>query len=371
MANPIPPNQPPVPQNWGSSGVPTGPFSDQPPAHPTGWPAPAGQPGQPTRPGYSGDPAAHPSGPMAYPGGPGQLPPQWYPPNQPMAGGWGPSGANLPVPPGVSGPAVSQLRHWAEMPFVFGGLAVTIVAGLIAVGLISSGETELPTWALAALLGLLSPVIAFIMIRYQFWSVAANGIPVTPQQLPELHAIYAELMARMEVPWQPNLYVVNGNGLLNAFAAKCQLRRAYITLYSDLVDVAYELNDFTAVKFVLAHELGHVKCRHVSLWRLITTNVVRFVGLDASIIRAQEYSADRCASYYVPEGARTLVLLYAGKRVYRNVDIEAYMASVAAHKDGFWLKVVNLFSSHPVGFRRMTALYQVQSRGWNIHGKML
>ena len=209
------------------------------------------------------------------------------------------------------------------------------------------------------------------MIRFQFYSVAANGIPVTPQQLPELYAIYAELMAKMDVPWQPNLYVVNGNGVLNAFASKCQLRRAYITLYSDLVDVAYELNDFTAVKFVLAHELGHVKCRHVSLWRILTTSVVRFVGLDSTITRAQEYTADRCASFYVPEGARTLVLLYAGKRVYRNVDIEAYMASVAAHKDGLWLKLVNLFSSHPVGFRRMSALYQVQTRGWNIHGQML
>ena len=33
--------------------------------------------------------------------------------------------------------------------------------------------------------------------------------------------------------------------------------------------------------------------------------------------------------------------------------------------------VVNLFSSHPVGFRRMAALYQVQLRGWDVYGKML
>ena len=293
-----------------------------------------------------------------------------YPPGHQMPGGWA---GNVPpqrlaVP---TGPSVAQLRHWAEMPFVIGGLAVTIVAGVLAIAMISYGATELPTWALAGLLAVLTPLIAFFMIRYQFYSVASNGIPVTPHQLPELYAIYTELLAKMDVPWTPNLYVINGNGVLNAFASKCQLRRAYVTLFSDLVDVAYELNDFTAVKFVLAHELGHVKCRHVSLWRMLTTAVVRFVGLDATIIRAQEYTADRCASYYVPEGARTLVLLYAGKRVYRNVNIEAYMASVAAHKDGLWLKVVNLFSSHPVGFRRMTALYQVQLRGWDVYGKML
>ena len=46
-------------------------------------------------------------------------------------------------------------------------------------------------------------------------------------------------------------------------------------------------------------------------------------------------------------------------------------ASIAAHKDGLWLKLVNLFSSHPVGFRRMAALYQVQQRGWDVYGKML
>jgi hypothetical protein len=58
-------------------------------------------------------------------------------------------------------PTVPQLRHWAEMPFVLSGLAVTIIAAVIAAALIGRGDTEVPTWALAGLFAVISPLIAF------------------------------------------------------------------------------------------------------------------------------------------------------------------------------------------------------------------
>ena len=251
-----------------------------------------------------------------------------------------------------------------------GGLAVTICASLTAFWLLANGAT-IPEWGSVALLIWIVPLFTFFSIRWMYWSTISNGVEVTPRQLPEIHALYAQLLEEMDVPWTPRLYVLNGNGTLNAFASKCQLRRTYVVLYSDLVDVAYEFSDFAGVKFVLAHELGHIKCRHVDLWRVLATGVVALVRLDKSIIRAQEYTADRVASYYAPEGARHIMFLFAGKRIYRHVSMEEYMASVAAHKDGFWLRAANLFADHAVGFRRMSALYQVNEKGWDIHGRML
>ncbi|WP_370325367.1 M48 family metalloprotease [Euzebya sp.] len=95
------------------------------------------------------------------------------------------------------------------------------------------------------------------------------------------------------------------------------------------------------------------------------------IGLEPSLSRAQEYTADRCAARYVPEGARGLVVVYAGKRVYRHVDVDAYRRSVANHRDGLWLRLANLFSSHAVGFRRLQALSAVDQEGWDVHGRML
>ena len=125
----------------------------------------------------------------------------------------------------------------------------------------------------------------------------------------------------------PRLYVSNGNGVLNAYATKCQLTRAYVVIYSDLVDIAYEHGDFSTVRFALAHELGHVKCRHVSIWRQLLHPVARLLFLSPSIFRSQEYTADRVASYYAPEGAMGLSVLYAGKRMYRHMDVDAYFDS--------------------------------------------
>jgi hypothetical protein len=66
-----------------------------------------------------------------------------------------------------------------------------------------------------------------------------------------------------------------------------------------------------------------------------------------------------------------MMALYAGKRMYRRIDIDAYLASVRNHKDGFWLKFAHFWSAHAVGFRRIEPLSDIDSTGWDVHGKML
>ncbi len=268
-------------------------------------------------------------------------------------------------------PTVADLRHRAEVPMlVLAGLMT--IAGVIAATWAAGHGSPLPGWADAAIIGLAAPVIAGVaMIRFLYWRQIADSVEITENQLPEIYSAYRAVARRMGLEELPRLYLANGNGLLNAFSAKCQVKRSYVVIYSDIVDIAYELGDFDGVNFVLAHELGHIKCNHVALWRQGIMAVPRLLFLGRSVVRAQEYTADRCAAYYAPEGAESIMILFAGKRMYRRVDLKAYLDSVSDHRDGFWLKVANLASDHPVGFRRVQPLAELDTTGWDVHGRML
>lgn len=264
-----------------------------------------------------------------------------------------------------------MLRHRAEMPMLALCIALT-VAGIAIAGAAAAAGNEPPAWATVAIAGLAAPfVLGAVYIRLHFWKTIANGVEITPEQLPDVYKLYADLAQQMGITELPRLYLVNGNGTLNAFASKCQIRRTYVVIYSDLLDIAYEFDDFETVRFVLAHELGHITCGHVNLWRTAVRVLPSTLFLGQSMSRAQEYSADRVASYYAPKGANGLMVLFAGKRLYRRTNVAAYTASVNNHKNGFWLRFVNFLADHAVGFRRMDALARVERDGWDVHGKML
>ena len=278
-----------------------------------------------------------------------------------------------------STPTVRQFRHRSEVPMLVICGAVTVLALIVAATIAVGGGDE-PGWLRSALAGVvLGPIVVVLFFfRFNYWKTISSGIQVTDHQLPELHRLYDELAREMGfspdgegLEKTPLLYVKNGNGVLNAYATKCKVRRGYVVLHSDLLDVAYTHGHFDTIRFVLAHELGHIKCGHVSAWRLALQPIARLLFIGKSLTRAQEYTADRVGGYYAPEGALGLVSLFAGKHMGEQVDLDAYFESVADHEDGFWLKLANFYADHPVGFRRLPALRRVQEEGWDVHGRML
>ena len=267
-------------------------------------------------------------------------------------------------------PTVRDLRHRAEVPTLVAAGVMTVV-GLCVAAWAALGGIAIPAWASAALIGLATPFIAGLaIIRFTYWKEIADAVEITPTQLPEVHAAYVEIAEAMGIEKLPRLYLKNGNGGLNAFASKCQIRRAYVVIFSDLLDIAYEHGDLDGVRFVLAHELGHIHCGHVDLWRLAIMAVPRALFVGRTVTRAQEYTADRCAARFAPEGATSMMALFAGKRMYQKVDLDAYFDSVENHKDGFWLRFANFWADHAVGFRRMQPLRNIEATGWDVHGRM-
>lgn len=229
-----------------------------------------------------------------------------------------------------------------------------------------------PTGIMALVPGLIVlPFIMAILIRLSYWQVIGDAVEVHPTQFADLYAQYFDVAAEMGLSEVPRLYLANGNGALNAFASKCTVRKSFVVIYSDLLDLMYEHGDVNGVRFVLAHELGHVKMKHVAIWRFVLTVIPNYLWIGRSVTRAQEYTADRVAMHYAPEGAPSMMALFAGKRLYRRVDIDAYFRSFDNHKIGFWARLSNVLSTHPQGHRRMRALYEMHRNGLDHHGKML
>ncbi|WP_157432449.1 M48 family metallopeptidase [Aeromicrobium sp. Root472D3] len=188
-------------------------------------------------------------------------------------------------PSGSGLPPVRELRHRAEVPMLVLAGVSSVVAVAVFIVLVATNADQ-PGWLTSAVvLIVLGPLLAgLFFIRYMYWTTISNGVEVTPRQLPQLYELFAELGGRLGMTPDgegllklPRLYVTNGNGVFNAYATKCRIRRGYVVIYSDLLDIAFLNGDFETIRFVLGHELGHIHCRHVSVWRTILRPISRIL----------------------------------------------------------------------------------------------
>lgn len=86
---------------------------------------------------------------------------------------------------------------------------------------------------------------------------AARAVPVTPEQMPQYHAIVEELCERAGLP-VPRLYV-SPNPQPNAFATGRNPRHAAVCVTQGLL----ELMTWDEIRGVLAHELSHIRNRDI------------------------------------------------------------------------------------------------------------
>ena len=180
-----------------------------------------------------------------------------------------------------------------------------------------------------------------------------NGICVSENQFPEIHRLTQQLANQMQLHPTPSVYVLQAGGLLNAFATKF-LGRNFVIIYSDVLELAYEKGE-SALAFVICHELAHIKRNHLKWhWLLFTSMFIPFLG--AAYSRACEYTCDRFGAYYQPDGATLgLLALAAGKKLYRNVNLQEYI-NQAENERGFWVWFSEIISSHPNLPKRLKAL---------------
>lgn len=188
-------------------------------------------------------------------------------------------------------------------------------------------------------IGLFFYIQKILLVAY----VKGNGICVSEKQFPDVFNEYRLMADKLDLPQVPGLFIIQQGGMLNAFAVRFSGSN-YIAVYSDIF--ALMSSDPEVLKFVIGHELGHVKRSHMSkrFWTF-PSSVVPF--LTPAYSRACEYTCDNIGAALVKEKfIDGLVLLAAGKELYKKVDIGNYLTEAARHNT-LAVKFASLFMSHP------------------------
>jgi Zn-dependent protease with chaperone function len=263
-------------------------------------------------------------------------------------------------------PAPRQLRHPAEVPF----FTFMVVLNVVIVVVILRAAVVLPflpeelrstavaTGIRSALVALLLLVPGLIVVREtQRAAVRGTTVALSPTQFPELYRTAQSFAAELGLRRRPDIFLTNGNGSLNAFAAQAT-GHDYVVLSNELFANLYNDNR-EGLRFILGHEMGHIRLHHVSLWyQIAVAYSERIPLLGPTLSRLREYSCDRHGAYLAPGGATGLVLLASGRYTENEVHVEELVQQGRSLR-GFWVELAQLPRSHPFTVRRLERLYRI------------
>lgn len=196
------------------------------------------------------------------------------------------------------------------------------------------------------------PIIIAIFLLSLFFhavsigSIRGNGVRVSERQFPDVYERIQTLSYDMRLPRVPDVFILQSGGALNAFATRF-FGRNVVVLYSEVFELARQKGD-QELDFIIAHELAHVKRRHIwKNWLTLPAMWVPF--LSEAYSRAAEYTCDRHAAYYTNNGQASknaLTILGIGKVLYREVNEDAYLQQIQQESNPFvWLS--EKWSTHP------------------------
>jgi len=197
---------------------------------------------------------------------------------------------------------------------------------------------------LEAIPGFQTVVKAFLKIglEQQLHGISmASKIRLGPEQLPELYAKLPPVCKKLKIP-EPEFYL-EMSSMPNAYTSGDS--RVFLTVTSRLVE---DLDD-AELNAVIAHECGHIVCRHVlyhTMANLLLMGGASFLGVVDSLLtpvklalcywhRLSEFSADRAAAAVFGDAnpvVTTMIRLSGGpKTLTGKVNIDAYIAQAEAY----------------------------------------
>lgn len=181
--------------------------------------------------------------------------------------------------------------------------------------------------------------------------IKGNSIKVSEKQFPEIYNIVKETSDQLGFNDTPEIYIARGD--FNSFVTRFAKKR-YLLLLSELIETA-KSNDKEVLKFVVGHELCHLKRKHLEIEKwLYPSRLIPFLTLAHS--RACEYTCDRMGYYFSKEGAMAgIVILAAGKEIYTQVNLENYIED-SQSQASFWVWLSEKFLSHPHLSKRLIAI---------------
>lgn len=230
------------------------------------------------------------------------------------------------------------------------------------------------TWFLLLMGTLFSILIFLLPIAIMLWfagkffqaSVFGNSVHVSNGQYKALNDMSLDICKQLGIDERPEMFVLNSQGLTNAFAIKF-LTRKYVLLFSDLVDLLWEDNaNKDQLRFVIAHEPAHHAAGHVNFWINLIIKPAMFIPfLGAAYSRACELNCDCIAEEIVGNNEASvsaMVALASGSKELNNqTNLDAFIEQEKLVPSGFGF-IQEILSSHPRMTKRVSILQNAPSR---------
>ena len=213
--------------------------------------------------------------------------------------------------------------------------------------------------AAVSIFGIAIILVLLIFVLYanviMLGSIRGNGMRISEKQFPDVYERVIDLSTKMNLKKVPDVFVIHSEGAFNAFATRF-LGRNMVVIYSEVFELAREKGE-AELDFIIAHELSHVKRRHVLKSMFIMP--AQFIPfLSQAYSRACEYTCDREAAYYTQNGIaakQALTILAVGKQLYTEVNEDAYLEQINTESNvAVWLGEV--LSTHPLLPKRIQAV---------------
>jgi len=231
----------------------------------------------------------------------------------------------------------------------------------------------------------LSKLMEYGLERLYYLDNIGSNVRVTKSMFPRMHRSLSWGCKILGVE-EPELYVTV-DPVPNAWTYG--QTRPFITLTSGLVDMLDEEECF----FVIAHELGHIKCGH-ALYTLVARNIAAIValigqatlgigallgqGLVFALLewaRKAELSADRAGLLCVQDldpAVRTFMKMAGGAReLYAEMDREEFMRQIREYEDAdrsnlnrAYKFLLTIGQSHPYSILRAKELDSWHGEGY-------
>lgn len=202
---------------------------------------------------------------------------------------------------------------------------------------------------------LVKKILSLGLEQMQYGVNMASAIRLSPTQLPKLYNRLPLICEKLGID-EPEFYL-EMNPIPNAWTFGDT--RIYITITSGLV----EMMDDEELDAIIAHECGHIICRHVlyhSVARYILSGADSLGVLGALTVpiqyailywyRKSELSCDRCSSIVTsPEIVSRVMARLAGgpKELTKDINMEEWARQADKYDeirtDGLWNKTLQLY----------------------------
>jgi Zn-dependent protease with chaperone function len=224
------------------------------------------------------------------------------------------------------------------------------------------------TWAALVLFTFGIGLLIAIPIVFLLWVMSGvvraqllgNAVRIGPTQHPEVHREVVALSAELGIE-PPQVFVMSGSGLLNAFALKFLGRGgSHILLMSELVDLFLERDRPEELRTVIAHELAHHALGHVEPKMVLLRLPSQFFPfLHQAYSRSCELSCDRVALALVGKAdpvRRALLSLATGSRALSSATSAESFVQQGKDGGGFFNFLATIYSTHPLLTARVEAV---------------